>query len=101
MTYVGARVARSDESTSLPRMVRGSNPGVDSICGLSLLLVLSFNLLREVFPRYSGFPLFNDQYFQIPTRLAMIGDQNHYVDVLPKNRVIFIYLNHLLYGSLI
>ena len=49
VTYVGARVARSDESTSLPRMVRGSNPGVDSICGLSLLLVLSFNLLREVF----------------------------------------------------
>ena len=31
----------------------------------------------------------------------MIGDQNHYVDVLPKNRVIFIYLNRLLYGSLI
>ena len=31
----------------------------------------------------------------------MIGDQNHYVDVLPKNSVIFIYLNRLLYGSLI
>ena len=56
---------------------------------------------ERFFPRYSGFPLFNDQYFQIPTRLAMIGDQNHYVDVLPKNRVIFIYLNRLLYGSLI
>ena len=27
----------------------GLNPGVDSICGLSLLLALSFNLLREVF----------------------------------------------------
>lgn len=33
----------------------GSNPGVNAICGLSLLLVLSF-ALSGVFFWYSGFP---------------------------------------------
>ena len=33
---------RSDESTRLHQCGPGSNPGVDAICGLSLLLVLSF-----------------------------------------------------------
>ena len=44
---------------------RGSNPGVDAICGLSLLLVPS--LLREVFLRVLRFsPLLKNQHFQIP-----------------------------------
>ena len=34
----------------------GSNPGVDAICGLSLLLILSL-ALRGFFSGYSGFPL--------------------------------------------
>ena len=33
----------------------GSNPGVNTICGLSLLLVLSL-ALRGFFSGYSGFP---------------------------------------------
>ena len=41
----------------------GSNPGVDAICGLSLLLVL-----------YSGFPLsLKNQHFQIPIRSGTHG----------------------------
>ena len=43
----------------------GPTPGVDAICGLSLLLVLS--LLREVFLRVLRFsPLLKNQHFQIP-----------------------------------
>ena len=34
----------------------GSNPGIDAICGLSLLLVLS-HAPRGFFSGYSGFPL--------------------------------------------
>ena len=34
----------------------GSNPGVDAICGLSLLLVLSL-AARGFFSGHSGFPL--------------------------------------------
>ena len=103
VTYVGARVARSDESTSLPRirMARVQTPASTAYVGWVCCWFSPLICSERFFPRYSGFPLFNDQYFQIPTRLAMIGDQNHYVDVLPKNRVIFIYLNPSLYGSLI
>ena len=45
----------------------GSNPGVDAICGLGLLLVLSFALigfLRVLL----FFPLLQNQCFQIPIR---------------------------------
>ena len=63
----------------------GSNPGVDAICGLSLLLVLSF--LREVFLRVLRFsPLLKNQHFQIPIRPGIRWTKNHFVDVLPSNR---------------
>ena len=45
----------------------GSNPGGDAICGLSLLLVLSF-ALRGFSPGLRFSPLFNNQLFQIPIR---------------------------------
>ena len=35
----------------------GSNPGVDAMCGLSLLLVLSLICSERFFSGYSGFPL--------------------------------------------
>ena len=45
----------------------GSNPGVDAICGLSLLLVLS-QCSERFFSGYSGFPPSSEtmQHFQIP-----------------------------------
>ena len=45
----------------------GSNPGVDVICGLSLLLVLSF-APRGFSPGTPVFPLLKNQHFQIPIR---------------------------------
>ena len=45
----------------------GTNPGVDTICGLSLLLVLSL-ALRGFFPRTPVFPVLKNQHFQIPIR---------------------------------
>ena len=50
----------------------GSNPGVDAICGLSLLLFSP--LLREVFFRVLRFsPLLKNQHFQIPIRSGTHG----------------------------
>ena len=43
----------------------GSNPSVDNICGLSLLLVLSF-APRGFSSGTPVFPFFNNQHFQIP-----------------------------------
>ena len=49
------------------------NPGVDVICGLSLLLVLT-TLLWEVFLRVLQFsPLLKNQHFQIPIQSGMQG----------------------------
>ena len=66
----------------------GSNPGVDAICGLSLLLVLSL-VSRGFSP---GTPVFPSP--QKPTfpNSNLIG--NH-VDVLPANRYLFVYLFYL------
>ena len=50
----------------------GSNPGVDAICGLSLLLVLSF-APRGFSPGTPVFPLLKNQHFQIPIRSGMHG----------------------------
>ena len=46
-----------------------SNPGVNAICGLSLLLVLSF-ALRGFSP---FFPLLKNQHFQIPIQSGTHG----------------------------
>ena len=45
----------------------GSNPDVDAICGLSLLLVLSL-APRGFTPGTPVFPLLKNQHFQIPVR---------------------------------
>ena len=53
----------------------GSNPGVDAICGLSLLLVLSFAPRGFSPGSRSGFPLSSkNQHFQIPFRPGIIDD---------------------------
>ena len=50
----------------------GSNPGVEAICGLSLLLVLSF-APRGFSPGTPVFPLLKKQHFQIPIRSGTYG----------------------------
>ena len=50
----------------------GSNPGVDAICGLSLLLVLSL-APRGFSPGTPVFPLLKNQHLQIPIRSGTHG----------------------------
>ena len=62
----------------------GSNPGVDTICGLSLLLVISLAL--RGFLRVLQFsPLLKNPHLQIPIRSGIGWTKNHFVDVLPPN----------------
>ena len=84
----GAKGWHSGESAHLPPRCQGSNPGINAICGLSLLLDLSFA------PRgfSAGTPVFpspQNQHFQI---LIQPGTKSHYVDVLPPDHYLFIYL---------
>ena len=81
---------RSGEDNRLPPKCPGSNPGVDAICGLSLLLVLFLDP-RGFFsgttvspsPQKPTFPNFNS------TR-SQVGEEPLYlVDVLPINRLGF------------
>ena len=51
----------------------GSNPGVDAIGGLSLLLVLSL-ALRDFSPGTPVSPLLKNQHFQIPARAGTHGN---------------------------
>ena len=61
-----------------------SNPGVNAICGLSLLLVLSF-ALRGFSP---GTPV-----FPCPQKRTFLNSSStHFVDVLSTNHSLFIYL---------
>ena len=69
----------------------GSNPGVDAICGLGLLLVHSlaprgFSPGTPVLPspQKPAFPNSNSTRNQV--------DEEPHVDVLPANRYLFIYL---------
>ena len=73
----------------------GSNPSVDTICGLSLLLVLSL-APRGFSPGTPVFPSPQNQHFQIQIRPGI----DHYVDVLPPNRYLFIYLIVIFFLSL-
>ena len=73
----------------------GSNPGVDAICGLSLLLV------REVFLRVLRFsPLLKNQHFQILIRPGNQIDEEPLCGcaTLLSNIHLFIYI-YLLYLS--
>ena len=47
-------------------VVRAPNPGVDAICGLSLLLVLSNTAPKAFPPGIPDSPLLKNQHFQIP-----------------------------------
>ena len=75
---------------------RGSYPGVDAICGLSFV-VGSLPCSERFFSGYSGFPLdlLKNQHFQIPIRPGIRWTKNHFVDVLPANRYLFIYFIYL------
>ena len=68
----------------------GSNPGVDAIFGLSLLLVIS-QCPERFFSGYSGFPLSSKTNFP-NSNSTRNQTKNHYVDVLPANSYLFIYL---------
>ena len=58
---------------------RGSNPGVNTTCGLSLLFILAF-ALKGFFGVFQFSPLLKNQHFQIPIRPGMVvKDLNHYV----------------------
>ena len=60
-------------------------------------LVGSLSYSEKSLPEYSGLTLYlKNQHFQIPTRPGMAlkkGTRNHYVDVLPLNRYLFIYFS--------
>ena len=63
-----------------------------TICGLSLLLVLSF-APRGFCPDTPVFPFSSKtNLFQIPIRPGIRQTNNHYMDVPPANRYLFIYL---------
>ena len=62
-----------------------SNLGVDAICGLSLLLVLSFAAGTPIFP--------SPQKLTFPnSNLNQVDKELDFVDVLPPNHYLFIYL---------
>ena len=68
----GGQGWHSGENTYLSLM--WSNPGVDTICGLSLLFALSL-LLREVYLRVLWFSfLLKKQHFQIPIQPEMVDE---------------------------
>ena len=70
----------------------GSNPGVDAIiCGLSLLLVLSF-APRGFSPGTSVFPSPQKPAFPNSNSTRNQVDEEQFVDVLPPNHYLFIYL---------
>ena len=50
---------------------QGSNPGVNTTCGLSLLFILSF-ALKGFFVLLQFSPLLKNQHFQIPIRPGMV-----------------------------
>ena len=71
----GARDCAVVRALASHQCVPGSTPGVDTICGLSLLLVLLFVVLpRESFLRVLRFSLLlKNQHFQIPIRSETHG----------------------------
>ena len=77
---------------SPPTHVTVFNPDIDGKCGLSLICCWFSLLLWEVFSGFLGFPLSsktNISKFQFDQEWLM---KNHYVDVLPINCYLFIYL---------
>ena len=69
-SYWGARDGAVVRALASHQCGPGSNPGVDAICGLSLLLVLSF-ATRRFSPGTPVLPLLKNQHFQRRTSLWM------------------------------
>ena len=69
----------------------GSNPVVDTICGLSLLLVLSF-APRGFSPGTPVFPSPQNPTFPNSNSARNQVDEEHFVGVLPLRHYLFIYL---------
>ena len=69
----------------------GSNPVVDTICGLSLLLVLSF-APRGFSPGTPVFPSPQKPTFPNSNSTRNQVDEEHFVGVLPLRHYLFIYL---------
>ena len=92
----GARDGTVVRALAPHRCGPGSNPGGDAICVLSLLQILSFALrgfspgtLVFSSPQKLTFPNSNSTRNQV--------DEEHFVDVLPLNRYLFIYFIYLKY----
>ena len=72
--YVGSKGGAVVRALASHQCGPGSNPGVDAICGLSLICCWFSPLLREVFLRVLRFsPLLKNQHFQIPIRSGTHG----------------------------
>ena len=69
----------------------GSNPGVDAICGLSLLLVLSL-APRGFSPGTPVFPSLQKPTFPNSNSTRNQVDEEPLCDVLPPNHYLFVYL---------
>ena len=75
----------------------GSNPGVDAICGLRLLLVPS-PLLQEVFLRVLRFsPLLKNQHFQIPIRLGIRPDEEPFCECATSKSLLLSFFFYLFF----
>ena len=101
--FSGARGARDGavvRALASQQCGPGSNPGVDAICGLSLLLVPSlaprgFSLGTPVFPspQKPALPNSNSTRNQVETK-------NHFVDVLPPNHyLLFMHVQNYCFAN--
>ena len=77
-----------------------SNPSVDAICGLSLLLVLSF-VLRGISPGTPVFPSLQKPTFpNFNSTRSQVGlTKDHFVDVLPPNHYLLFIISLFLRSS--
>ena len=66
----------------------GSNPCVESLRGLSLLLVL-FYAPRGFFPDTPFSPLLRNQHFQIPTRPGVVNEEPLCGCAITKSKSLF------------
>ena len=74
----------------------GSNTGVDAICGLSLLLALSFGP-RGFSPGTTVFPFPQKPTFPNSNSTGNQVDEDYFVDVLPPNHYLLAYLSIYLF----
>ena len=92
---------RSGESTRLPPMWPGFNSRRRRDMWVEFV-VGSLPCSVRFFSSYSSFPgpLLKNQHFQIPIRPGIRETKNHYLDVLPVNRYLFILFCMIRFGIL-